>query len=84
MRNEYNEQFNPVVSISSVVSTGSTTGGTPGSVLVESVVSTGSTTAPSVPELVEGTTTKLVEGTTTKPVEGTDTIPVEGTSFNKP
>ena len=58
-----------------VPSTSSGTGGTPGSVLVESVVSTGSTTAPSVPELVEGTTTKLVEGT--------DTIPVEGTAFNK-
>ena len=35
------------------------------------VVSTGSTTGLSVPELVEGTTTKLVEGTTTKLVEGT-------------
>jgi len=52
-------------------------------VSVSSVVSTGSTTGPSVPELVEGTTTKLVEGTTTKLVEGTTTKLVEGTTFNK-
>lgn len=53
-----------------VPSTGSGTGGTPGSVLVESVVSTGSTTGLSVPELVEGTASEPVETT-------------EGTTFNK-